>query len=81
MELKQIEAKIRAEHPLFAQLVDGKGSLINERERFWEFICAAYDFGFLKGMTYGLEQQAKLMEFALGKIFGKEPLDKGFKKD
>jgi len=70
MDLKEIEAKIRAEHPLFAALVDRwPHEFQEEREKVWNLVCSSYDFGFLKGTAYGLEQQAKIMEFSLGKIF------------
>ena len=82
MDLKEIEAKIRAEHPLFAALVDRwPHRSQEERQMVWELVCAGYDLGFMRGTTYGLEQHAKTMEFALGKIFGKDPLDKGFNKE
>ena len=74
MELKENEAKIRAEHPVFAAMVDRWPHRSREEiEMVWELVCAGYDFGFIEGTTYGLEQQAKVMGFALGKIFGKYP--------
>ena len=72
MELKEIEAKIRSEHPDFAELIDSCPSQ-DQRETIWRFACSAYDLGFMRGMTHGLEQHAKVMDFALGKIFGKDP--------
>ena len=71
MDLKEIEAKIRAEHPLFAALVDRwPHRSQEERQMVWELVCTGYDFGFIEGTTYGLEQHAKTMEFVLGKISG-----------
>jgi len=77
MDPKEIEAKIRAEHPLFAALVDRWPQSCGEERQVvrlvWGLVCAGYDFGFINGITYGLEQSAKTMDFALGKIFGKDP--------
>ena len=90
MELKEIEARIRAEYPEFAKIIDTHWPKVpglltlggEEGKQLWQIICAAYDFGFMKGLTHGLEQYAKTMDFALGKIFNPHhPLDKGFKKD
>jgi len=90
MDLKEIEGKVRAEHPEFAAVIDkwrggSEFPILAEEEKklIWDFVSMAYDFGFMRGMTHGLEQHAKVMDFALGKIFGspKDSLDKGFKKD
>ena len=78
MDLKEIEAEIRIKHPGFATTIDrwrgGSQSSIlagEERGLIWDFVSAAYDLGFTKGMTHGLEQHAKIMNFAMGKILGK----------
>jgi len=72
MELKEKEEKIRTEHPLFAALVDGwPHNSQDEIESLWGLICSGYHLGFMRGMTHGLEQQAEVMDFALGKIFGR----------
>lgn len=75
MDLKEIEARIRAEHPDFSKIVD-QWPATEAYERLvkglvWQLICTAYDHGFTKGMADGLDQHAKIMEFSLGKIFGK----------
>ena len=77
MELKEIEAKIRADYPAFAAGIDRWPQSCEEERQVarlvWGLVCAGYDFGLMHGMTHGLEQQAKVMDFALGKIFGKDP--------
>ena len=70
MDLKEIEEKIRAEHADFADAIDCAPS-DNERQLVWLAVCTGYKFGFMRGMTSGLEQHAKVMDFALGKIFGR----------
>ena len=75
MDLKEIEARIRAEHPDFSKIVDQwpatgpSGTAV--KGLVWQLVCTAYDLGFGKGITHGFEQHAKIMNFAMGKILGK----------
>ena len=76
MDLKEIEARIRAEYPDFSKIVDQWPATEPYERRVkdlvWKLICTAYDYGFTEGMTHGLEQHAKIMNFAMGKILGKQ---------
>lgn len=70
MDLKEIEAKIRADCPEFAEIID-KWPSQEDRDFTWRVALFAYNLGFTSGVTYGFEQHAKVMEFSFGKIFGK----------
>mgnify|MGYP001558061665 CR=1 FL=1 len=73
MDLKEIEDKIRAEQPEFASLIDGWPEVVSDEIiSIWHFVSIAYDLGYKKGMTHSLEQHAKIMNFAMGKILGKQ---------
>ena len=69
MDLKEIEERIRAECPEFAEIID-KWPPQEDRDSTWRVVRFAYNLGFTEGITLGFEQQAKVMDFALGKIFG-----------
>ena len=70
MDLKEIEAEIRAKHSDFSGAIDDWPSE-KEKKLIWQSVCMAYEFGVMKGFTDGFDQHAKIMDFSLAKIFGK----------
>ena len=60
MDLKEIEAKIRAEHPLFTALVDRWPHRSQEEmEMLWKLICLGYDLGFTERNPSGLSNRRR----------------------
>ena len=64
--VEEMKARIRSEYPQLARIIDSAEERTAAVQ--WDIACLAFDFGFGCGITYGLEQSAKITGFVMDRL-------------